>query len=216
MRIAQLVGRSSAVLLGLSMMLAVGCSSNGQQRAQTTVAGLQDTRKQITDGQAQVDKTLAAMNAIPGSNDLKTAYSKFSDEVDNLNSDANDVKNSVQSMKDNSADYIKQWQDEMSAVTDPTLKSVAAARQAAVQAKFTDVQAKYEAAKDAYKTFHDDLTSLQTYLSNDLTPEGVTAAKPAFDKANADGAAAQTSGKALTDLLDSISSALPGGGAAGQ
>jgi hypothetical protein len=212
MRISQLFAGGSIAALGLSMLLAGGCSSNGQERAQSTVNGLQDTRKQIADVHTQVDKVLAAMNAMQGASDLKTTFSKFSDEVDNTQSEADDVKKSVQDMKDNSADYIKKWQDEMSAVTDPTLKSVAQARQAAVQQHFAEIQTKFEAAKDAYKTFYADLTSLRTYLSNDLTADAVTAAKPAFDKANADGATVHAKGKDLTDTLDQVTSALPGGG----
>jgi chromosome segregation ATPase len=214
MRISQLFAGGSIAALGLSMLLAGGCSSNGQDRAQTTVSGLQDTRKEINDVHGQVDKTLAAMNAMQGTNDLKTAFSKFSDEVDNTQSEASDVKSKVQDMKDNSAEYVKKWQDEMSSITDPTLKSVAQARQAAVQQHFTEIQGKYEAAKDAYKTFYTDLTSLRTYLSNDLTPDAVTAAKPAFDKANADGAALHAKGKDVTDALDAVTAALPGGAGA--
>jgi ABC-type transporter Mla subunit MlaD len=213
MRITQLVAGGSAALLGLCMLLSGGCSSNGQDRAQTTVAGLQDTRKEIGDVHTQVDKVLAAMNAMQGSNDLKTAFSKFSDEVDNTQSEAEDVKSKVQDMKDNSAVYIKKWQDEMSSITDPNLKSIANARQAAVQQRFSDIQGKYEAAKDAYKTFYGDLTSLRTYLSNDLTPDAVAAAKPSFDKANADGATLHAKGKDVTDGLDAIMTALPGGAA---
>jgi archaellum component FlaC len=214
MSIVRFLKGSSAALLGLSMSLAVGCSSNGQDRAESTIKGLQDTRKQLTDAHAQVDKVLAAMNAMQGSNDLKTAFSKFSDEVDNTNSDAQDIKSSVEDMKDNGAMYVKKWQDEMSAITDPNLKSVATARQAAVQQHFTEIQGKFEAAKDAYKQFYSDLTSLRTYLSNDLTPDAVTQAKPSFDKANADGATLHAKAKDVTDALDAVTAALPGGAAA--
>jgi chromosome segregation ATPase len=200
------------------MLLSGGCSSNGQQRSQTAVEGLQDTRNQIVQGHAQVDKVLAAMNAMQTTNDLKSAFSNFSDEVDNTDSQAQDIKASVQNMKDNSAEYIQKWQEEMSTITDPNLKSVADARRTAVQNQFSNIEARYATARDSYKVFHNDLTSLRTYLSNDLTPAGVTATKSMFDKANADGATLHTVANDLTSTIDQVTNALPGGAppAAGQ
>jgi hypothetical protein len=113
-------------------------------------------------------------------------------------------------MKDNQAEYIQKWQDEMSTITDPSLKAAADARRAAVQAQFSNIEAKYSTARDTYKVFYDDLTSLRTYLSNDLTPAGVTATKSMFDKANADGATLHTQAKDVTDTLDQVTNAMPG------
>jgi hypothetical protein len=213
MKLANWLKGGSLMLLGVFAIVAGGCSSGGQQRAASAVSGLQELRGQMTDAHGQVDKTLASMHAMQNTNDLKSAFSKFSDDVDDTQADAQKIKDTVADMHDRGAEYTKKWQDEMSAVTDPTLKQVAQQRRDAVQQNYSNIQSKFDAARDAYKVFYGDLTSLRTYLSNDLTSEGVAAAKPSFDKTDADAQALHAAAKDVTDAMDKVMVALPGGGA---
>jgi chromosome segregation ATPase len=197
MRMASLSFRGSVIALGWSLMLAgSGCTTNSQSRSESAVVGMQQMRQEIADGNTQVDKVLVAMNAMPPAGDnLRSAYDTFSKEVDNTKAQADSARNKAQDLKDRQAQYVSQWQAETGTITDPTLKATADARRQAVQQHFEEIETKIAAARDAYKTFYDDLTGLRTYLGTQLTVEAVGDAKPSFDKANRDGA----------DLKDKIS-----------
>jgi hypothetical protein len=61
---------------------------------------------------------------------------------------------------------------------------------------------------DTYNTFYGDLTSIRTFLANDLTPAGVKAVGPTIKKANDDRAAMKKHGDALLKVLDEVSAGM--------
>lgn len=175
------------VVSGLILALAfVGCASSGKDRSKATVASLKETHEDINAGSKHVDAALAALNSLQYGPDLDKKFDQYKKEVSAIESDAKKVKQAAADMHARSAEYIKKWQAEMDKTGDAALKEAAASRRAAIQSRFGEITAAYDAVGNAYETFHNDLVSLRTYLSNDLTEAGVKASAPAIQKANAD------------------------------
>jgi hypothetical protein len=199
---------ATLVLASLLTAVFVGCETTGVDRSQRAVKGVNQTIAQINVAKVQVDKSLAAMNAIPPAPDLKPAYDAFLAELQRTKDTAADVKDTSVDMHKRGQDYIKAWQDEMALVNNTELKAAADARRAAVAEKYSQIQDKYNAARDAYTTFIADLDAIKVYLANDLTPAGVKAIKPSFDKATADGAALKVKADAVNSQLVALRAAM--------
>ncbi len=195
---------SALVAASLLFVAAVGCETTGVERSERAVKGVNQTIAQINVMKAQVDKSLVAMNAIPPAADLKLPYAAFLVELQKTKDIASDVKSTSTDMQKRGQDYIKAWQDEMALINNTELKAAADARRAAVSEKYGQIQESYSAARDAYTTFIADLDAIKVYLANDLTPAGVKAVKPSFDKATADGAALKTKADAVNAQLAAL------------
>jgi hypothetical protein len=210
MKIASLLSRGSLAVLGLSFLLAAGCTTDSRSHGEKTVMSIQNLQDRLKGGTEQVDKTLAAMNALPSSGDnLKTAYVTFSTEVDNTLARGQTTEQVIKDMNDHEAAYITQWQTEVGTITDPTLKATADARRQAVQSRFDEIEAKLSATRDAYKVFSDDLSGLRTYLAPELTIEAVGDAHATFVKTNADGEALKARINDANTVLNAVQQTMP-------
>jgi hypothetical protein len=187
---------------------AAGCASTGVDRAETATASLKDLKKEALTMRAQIDKTLASLNALQGADDLKESFNEFAGQVDDVGSEADTMNDQADDMKSRLDEYVKKWQEEMAQVTDPSLKAISEQRQAAVKTRIGEIQARQQAAAAAYKAFYGDLTGLRSFLSNDLTPDGVIGAAPTIKKANDDRATLKDLGDQLISVLDQVSAGL--------
>jgi hypothetical protein len=208
---SQLMSANSVAVLGFSVLLVAGCTTSSQNRAEQTVNSIQNVQDRLKGGTEQVDKVLAAMNALPGSGDnLKTAFGTFSTEVDNTLSHAQTTDSVIKDMDDHEAAYVQQWQTEVGTIADPTLKSTADAREQAVKNHFDEIQAKLAATRDAYKIFSDDLTGLRTYLAPELTIDAVGDAHATIAKTNTDGATLKAKIADASNTISAVQQTLPG------
>jgi chromosome segregation ATPase len=188
------------------MMIVAGCASSdpGRERANKTVASLEATHDRVADARKQVDKTVASANAMQaGGGDLAKQYDQYKSDVAKLESQAADAAARSKDMQARRNEYVQQWSQQSSQMTSPELKAASEARAAKVKERYDGITAKATAAKEAYEPFDKSLKELQTYLSNDLTREGVTAAAPVFTKISND---AKTLNAKLDDLIAELNS----------
>jgi chromosome segregation ATPase len=200
---------AAVTLLGLALAMTGGCASNAQDRSAAAVSSLKDTRDKIAVYSTQVDLVLASLNSLQGATDLNAAFAKYSAQVDKSQADAADIKSRAADMRARGQEYVKKWQEEMSTITDPDLKAVADARRQAVQDKYAEIQTAADGIRQSYTAFDSDITGIRTYLANDLTPGGVTAAKSIIEKANTDGAKLKESIATVVAMMDKVTATMP-------
>jgi len=180
-----------------------GCSSGpektaGEERSAMAVGGLKETRGELVAAKAQINKTLSVMNAMrDGQGALPTEFAAYNAELKKNDEQAAKTRKRAADMQARSKQYQAKWREEMGKVEDPTLRAAAAERANKVGQSYKGITAKANEAKAAYQPFVKQLKSVQTYLSNDLTPAGVQSAGPVFDKATADG-------KVVNEKLDAV------------
>jgi chromosome segregation ATPase len=201
-------------LAGSLLATAGGCSSKdpGQKRSSKAVGGLQATKLELANSRKQVDETIAALNTLEtAQGDLRPAFDKYKEEVKDLENAAKSARERAADMRARSAEYQKKWAEEMSKVTNPDLKAAAAARADKVRSRYATIQSQAQDVRAAYEPFMRDLKDVQTYLSNDLTPAAITAAKPVFDKAKASGRNLQQKADVLSAEMESVSAEMSPG-----
>jgi chromosome segregation ATPase len=191
-----------------------GCSSGskkteGEQRTAAQVGGLKDTRAELVAGKAQIDKTLASMNAMRDNQGvLQTEFATFNEEMKKTDAQSQKIRARAADMRTRATQYQAKWRDEMGKVEDPNLRAAATARANKVRERYDGITAKAQEARAAYEPFMKQLKSVQTYLSNDLTPAGVQSAASVFDQATAEGKTVTAKIDAVVAELDDVASAM--------
>jgi len=195
----------------VAIAAAAGCASSdpGRERATKAVSGLQDTRGSVAEARKQVDKTITAANQLQsGQGDLSRLYDTYKKEVARLESQAQEAKERSNDMSVRRNEYQQKWAQESATMSSPELRAAAETRSAKVKERYEGITQKGAAVKEAYPPFDKSLKELQTYLSNDLTREGVSAASPMFQKINKEGQSLSTALDALISELDSVSASM--------
>jgi hypothetical protein len=178
-----IAGRNLLLIVGLAALITV-----------TAYADQQDLLKSVgdalTEGNAtksQLAATVSSLNALqatkPGE-DLRPAYQAYVENVDKTKQAAEVTKQRVDKMNADSATYFSSWKADNEKINNADLRKVAMKRLENVQKDYQKSVASLQAASAKFTPFISDLSDIQTALSNDLTANGLKAAKDVFKKAN--------------------------------
>jgi hypothetical protein len=209
---------SLAVAMLAAAVLVNGCKAANYKQADKTGKGIANFQAEILNGKKAVDSTLKALDQVAQSanTDPRKPYEQYVKEVKNLDSVAEKARKRGQDMKEQGQAYFTKWQQELAQVKDPDVRKLAEERKAKLQESFDKIREYTEPLKQQFEPWMSSLKDLQSYLANDLTAQGVAAAKKLFDKAKSDGVKVQKSMDALVEELKSLSATLtPAKGQAG-
>jgi hypothetical protein len=202
----------SVVAIVSALIGALGCSSGekktaGEQRAGAAASGLKETRAELATAKTQVDKSVAAMNALrDGQGQLTTEFATFNADLKKTEEQAAKVRARAADMRARASEYQSKWRQEVASIDDPALRTAANDRAEKVRERYDGITAKANEVRAAYEPFIKQLKGVQTYLSNDLTPAGVQSAGDVFDRATANGKTVAEKIDAVIAELDSVAS----------
>jgi len=182
----------SAGALGILLPFA-GCATNksGQAKEVTkTVTSMQTTRQELAKAQVRVDDALAAMDrlGVAAPAELPKTYRTFTREVSQTVGQAGTARRRADQMSERWQDYIAGWGKESEQFSTPELRAQAAERRQTVRQNYDRLRDAARVLEQAYQPFLTQLRDIQKALSLDLTPAGVQAAQPAFQRAHQSGA----------------------------
>jgi len=199
------------LVLSFALVVAAGCKSDHDNRAEVmteSISSMQSARQGLVDANKEVDDTLAAMNALPGASDMNAAMTTFKDKVKETEDTAANAKEKAADMRARGREYVNQWEDNMSQVTDPAMRQNMTARQEAVRANFSSIRSAMRDAADAYTPYMAHLKDIETALALDMTPAGIKTVQPTMAKATAEGATLKEKINAVIAKMDSVTNAM--------
>jgi len=205
--------------LTLALMLALALpafAASGADAADKVATKMLDFDKALGQASAQIDATLASMNAMSTASgpDLANKYKDFGKQLKKMDDMANKAKAQSQKSAQQREDYLKAWQDSQSKIQNEQLKAASEARRSELMPKIEAIKTSLGAAKDAYTPFVQDLKDLNTYFANNLTPQGMAGAADLMGKCNAAGTDVKSNiAKGQEAIKDLASSIKPGGAA---
>ena len=190
--------------------LLVGCKSANYKQADKTGSGIAGFRTEILNGKKAIDATMASLGQIEATaaTDPRKSYDQYAKDVSNLESTAAKIRKRGEDMRAQGKAYFDQWEQQLAGVKNPEIQELAKQRRAKLQETFDNIKTVAEPLKAQFDPWMSDLKDLQKYLSNDLTVNGVDAAKSLFKKAQGDGIEVQKSMDALVKELNSISATI--------
>jgi chromosome segregation ATPase len=195
--------RAASILTLVTALSIAGCANPSRQRSERAVTSLDTTRSELTQGNQQIDevlRTLDRLEARPA--DLAPLYKEYGSQVAKLESRADAVGRRVRDMRVRATEYSTSWQSQNETITNPDLRAAADDRAARVRSRYDQIDSRAQEVRAAYDPFITELRDLETFLSNDLTYAGVTAAKPVFESVRAKAAALKEKVNALVSDLD--------------
>ena len=168
------------VLVALAV---AGCSSNkGPERTAKAVESFKDTRKHLADASKQVGATNDSLRKLSsGTGDLRPLFDKYAANVKRTQDMADGARKRADEMRARTDAYTKQWQKELSAITDEQLRTQSQQRVAAAEADFAKVRSAAAEVKAAYQPYKQGLNDVQQFLANDLTAAGVQSVRTKAD-----------------------------------
>ena len=200
----------AVTVFAAGMLLSGGCATSGYKQADKTGAGIAEFRDEVVNGKQAIDATMTALGdvAATATTNPRKAYEQFAKSVANLDSTANSIRKRAQDMQAQGESYFKKWEQDLAAVNNPEIRSLAESRKAKLQQTFASIRQYSEPLKGQFEPWMSDLKDLQNYLSNDLTVAGVDAAKELFKKTSVSGAEVQKSMDALVAELNTIAATI--------
>jgi hypothetical protein len=194
-----------------AVLLLTGCGTvAGYKHADRTGEGIAEYREEVIHVKSAVDDTLQAMDqiAVTADTDPRKAFEEFTAKLADLDAAAAKAQKRGEDMNAQGRAYFEHWEQQLSELQNPQIKQLAQERKAKLWDAFNSIQTVAEPLKAQFDPWLSDVKDLQKYLSNDLTIEGVDAAKSQFVKTKADGLAVEKSMDALVAELNSIAAAL--------
>jgi len=191
--------------------LLAGCgSTKGYKGADKTGESIAEYRNEVLNGKKAIDATIISLDAVAASatTDPRSAFEKYTKDVANLESTAGKIRKRGQDMKAQGDAYFAEWQKQLAEVKNPDIQKLASERQAKLKESFDNIRNVAEPLKNQFDPWMSDLKDLQKYLGNDLTINGVDAAKDLFKKTRAQGADVQKSMDALVAELNTVAATI--------
>lgn len=176
-------------VLFLAFLGIAGCDSTSMERSNATRISLQTMESDITSAILQVDATGAALGEIlrPGQPDLKKALDAFSDNVDQIVATEKKFVRHADELTDRGTEYFEEWQKDGTEYNNPQIQQLSNQRRSILGGVYGQITERTNRIKANFKMYALDVTEIQTFLSNDLSTNGVAAIAPISHRVISDG-----------------------------
>jgi len=200
------------ILLGTAAFLG-GCATTGMDRSVKTSNSIRDVDSEIRKMVVQIDVTSASLDALvaPGQHDVKKAFKSYSKELDKFEHEGKRTLKRIDEMRAHSKEYFGEWEKQGNEYKNPEIRELSEERRIKLAEIYARVPAAGAGIKVAYIAYLTNLKEIKVYLSNDLTPQGLTTIDPVVKKAAQDKEVLKTSVQPLLAAMDEIKAELYSG-----
>jgi septal ring factor EnvC (AmiA/AmiB activator) len=174
--------KQTVLTIGFATMLACASQASQQQLA----ASIKEAREEAAQTRNQLAATLNSLNALTKqkTGDLRPAYETFTADIPKTEAAAVLTQKRVAFMEGDGAKYFDDWQATVAGMSNESLRKKAQKRLDAAKKSYAKVNDAMKEASEKFKPFLSDLSDIQKALANDITADGVDAAKSTVSDAN--------------------------------
>jgi hypothetical protein len=201
-----------------------GCAKKtGVQLSEKTTASMQDVQQSIQQASAQIDATNATLsevlrtgqaNAQPS--DIRKSFEAYSGNVNKMDKTAKTVSKHIDEMTARGSDYFEEWSKSGETYTNPQMQRLSAQERMRLSRSFEEIASSSAGMRGALNAYLSEIKQIQTYLSNNLTANGIAAVAPIAQAAARDGAELKRSLQPTQTAIERARlEMMPGGAAAG-
>jgi hypothetical protein len=137
----------------------------------------------------QLDATGASLTELmkPGQSDVKKAFELYSANVSKMEKLEKDFAKHAKEMKVRGANYFNEWQKQGDQYENPEIQALSEQRRNELGTIYGKIAENSIGMDEAFKAYVSDVKEIQSFLSNDLTSNGIEAITPVSRKAVTDG-----------------------------
>jgi chromosome segregation ATPase len=217
-----------ALMLAGIVALGAGCASlktreAGVERAEKTTTSMQAVDSEIKSASMQIDVVKASLESLirtgqqPGAqpDNVKAAYETFTANADKMQDSGKNLNSHINEMSSQGNDYFEEWAKEGGSYTNPQIQKLSEERRSRLSDTFREMELATAGVRGNLNSYLSELEQVQTYLSNDLTPQGIAAISPVAQSVIQSGdKLKQSFAPVETAIMQARSELTPGGGAA--
>jgi hypothetical protein len=174
----------------MPFLLLTACSSTGMERSEKASKTMQTVENDITRIAAQLDVTGRSLDnlTMAGQTDVKKAFEVYAENVASIAKMQRSFAAHADEMQSKGTEYFEEWKKEGDTYTNPEIQRLSDQRRRTLSAVYTRIAETSVGVKAAFAAYVSDVSEIQTYLSTDLTPNGIKAIAPISARVVADGA----------------------------
>jgi len=199
-----------AVFLGAITILS-GCATTGMDRATKSTNSIQTVEEDYKQALVQIDATRGSLENLSGpvQNDMKKAYDSYTDNVNKMEKIGKKLDSHTEKMRTRGNDYFMEWE---SSYTNPDIREISERRRIEMREVYAKIPEASIGVKGALKSYLTDISEIQKYLSNDLTPQGIVAIGPIAQRAVTDGDNLKVTIKSVLTAIERVKAEMIQGG----
>jgi len=196
--------------VAVALLVLVGCSTTGVDRAEQRVASMEQMRAAVVEGKANVTATSAALQEVvaAGNADPRPAYAKYKGELTELDSAVTTIRGLADDLQANSKAYFDNWTAQLANIENPDIKARAEKAKQEFTAQFTKIKDAGQVVKTKFAPLSADLHDIQKYLDLNLNAQGVASIKDLAEKASKEAGEVNVATDALLQAVDAARAAL--------
>ena len=156
----------------LSRLRAEQASAHSKAEASALPTDLVEAKAGITRTMAQLDLTIAKLEALVATKgDLDKPSKDSLAAIESLDNETKALKTRGDEMRDRGAAYFEAWEKQLAAMSTPEVVAIASKRKDELSAKYAEVLTAMQESRAALDAFWDDMKPIRSALDDGLTPD---------------------------------------------
>lgn len=197
-------GNYFATLFLIASFALSGCaSSSGLERSEAIQTSMDRVDEDVERIISQVNSVNSALNELTrqGQGDIRGAYDRFAEQVSQLRDMESEFENNTNRMESNAENYFEGWSRSDDQYENPEIQRRSEERRNQISQRYERVSQNSATVKEVLRSYVTDVNEIESYLSNDLTSQGINSiASISNDAVN--------EGEQLKNELNSLQSAI--------
>jgi len=154
-------------------------ATQGQKELEDLTGQITKFSKQLEEGKADLQTTMAEHDAIVNNKDgdFIGHYKKFSKGIETVQKDRDGVRAQVEKVKAAAIPYFTRWKEDNTKITDPGLRERDAKNMESTHARYEEIYKRGDEAKAAYDPLMVTLKNHHQFWSNNLNAESAAQMK---------------------------------------
>lgn len=178
-----------SVIALLGVLLTHCASTTGMERADRTTSSMQTVEERMDATLDNIDALETTLSELTREDrrDLQAAFEQHINNLDELEKNSRELIEDFRSMESNAQNYFTEWEQESGSYENPRLRDVSEERRRQIQERYEAIDLDSSELENRLQAFISENNEIRTFLSNDLTPEGVQAVEPLVEEVREEG-----------------------------
>jgi len=210
------VARCGATMAIALTLTAPAMGASPTSRADKTAKNMLKMEDALKQGEAKLDSIIASLNSLSSAqgSDLVSRYTKYSKQVEEMNSTAKKVKSKAEKAKAQREEYLKAWKKESGKIQNEQLKQASESRRAELEPLIKQISEGLTSASENFTPLLQNLNDLNLFLGNDLSAHGLTTAQDLISQCNKSTEIVKQDVEKANEGLRNLAAAITPGGTA--
>lgn len=183
-------GNYFAILFLITSFIISGCAStSGLERSeefQNSMDRVDEDVERITSQINSVNSSLSELTR-QGQGDIRGAYDRFTEEVSELREMESEFESNTDRMESNAESYFEGWSRSDDQYDNPEIQRRSEERRNEIKQRYDRISQNSNSVEEDLRSYVSSVNEIESFLSNDLTSQGINSIAGIADDAINDG-----------------------------